>query len=408
MKIAWRNLYRQGRRTIITATAMAIGAGLTLAGIGLSDGMYVEMFDSLVTHQIGHVQVHNLEYPAQKSIYETMDEAAAIKAVDSLDSASGKAGAAPRVYGFALLSSKRKATGARLMGVDPSREINVTEVQNKLRSGDYLDHEAAGQILLGDGLADTLGVKVGDELVAVTQAADGSLGNNLYKVRGLFHTSNTMLDRGGAILHIRDLQQLLSLEGKIHEISLRAKLRSQIPVLVAATQEAFKSMGVLVRSWKDVNPILAQMMAMQDIGVWLLLVLVFSVAGLGILNTMLMAVFERTRELGVMRALGLTPLRVISLILMETGLLGLLSAAIGAVLGGLLTWYLAVVGLDLSSFTSGVDAMGMTFEPVMHAELRVDRLVLVVVFVEIVSLVSAIWPAIRAARLDPVAAMREE
>ena len=232
LKIAWRNLYRQGRRTVITATAMSVGAGLCIAATALTDGMYVDMFDSMVTQNTGHVQIHAPEYPAQKSIYETLDEAKTLATLDGLPEESHLQAAAPRTYGFALLSSKEKASGGQIRGVLPAREKQVTDLQSDLKSGVYLEDEANGGILLGDGLADTLKVKVGDEVVAVTQAADGSLGNALYTVVGTFHSGNTMLDRGGALLHIRDLQELLALPGQIHEVAARADHRKHIPALL--------------------------------------------------------------------------------------------------------------------------------------------------------------------------------
>lgn len=409
LKIAWRNLYRQGRRTLITATAMSVGAALCIAGVALTDGMFLDMFDSLVTQQIGHVQIHNPEYPAQKSLYETMNQEEVLTTLDALGPEAKQAGAAPRAYGFSLLASKDKASGAQLRGILPDREKEVSGVHQEMLEGAYLPSKPEGGLLMGDGLAKTLKVGLGDEIVAVTQAADGSMGNELYTITGIYHTGNTLLDRGGALVHLEDLQSLLALEGRIHEVALQATDRDSIKALAAATRAAFPDDETLVREWKEISPLMSQMLAMQDASVWILLVLVFSVAGLGILNTMLMAVFERTREIGVMRALGMKPVSVITLVLLETSLLGFLSAVIGAVGGALMTWHLVVNGLDLSSFMSeGVTAMGMTFETLMYGDFRADRLVLVSAFVMGVSLVSAIWPAFRAARLDPVVAMRED
>jgi ABC-type lipoprotein release transport system permease subunit len=204
------------------------------------------------------------------------------------------------------------------------------------------------------------------------------------------------------------VQALLALEGRIHEVALRATRREAIDTLARTLRAALPEDEALVRTWREVNPMAAQMLATQDAGVWLLLILVFAVAGLGILNTMLMAVFERTRELGVMRALGMSPGKVVWLVLLETTLMGVLSAAIGGAGGLVLAWLLQTRGLDLSSFTQGVSAMGMTFDPVLHGQLRLDRVGLVAGFVVGVSLVSSLWPALRAARLDPVVAMRED
>ena len=405
LRIAWRNIGRQSRRSLITAGAMAVGVAMSMAMVALFDGMFAKMFVTLVQTQMGHVQVHNPAWPKQHSLHATMDEQ---RVMDQLAGVRGSAGVAPRAYGFALLGGKQTSTGVRLAGVDPDREAKVTLVHDHMVAGHYLREGETHDLILGSDLAENLKVKVGSEVVAVTQAADGSLGNDLYHVVGIYRTGSAMLDRGTAFMTLPDLQSLLVLPGKIHEVALLATDRRAVPALARRVKQSLAGDHLLVRTWDQIDPTAAQMVQMQNGMAWILLFIVFAVAAFGVLNTMLMSVFERTKELGVLKALGLTPWRMVWMVIFEAALLGLVAGAVGVGLGLGLDAALVHWGLDLSAFTQGFSWAGVNFDPVMRAVILPSRIVWIVVFLFVVAILSALWPAARAARLDPVQAMREE
>ncbi len=412
IRIAWRNIWRQKRRTVITVGAMATGVAFSLAMIALSDGMYMMAFDLMVSENLGHVQLHHADFPKQRAIYDTIDDGEAL--VAELEALPEVEHAAGRVFGFALLGTEDtperpgKSAGAQLVGVDPTREAALTKIGGKVQDGRYLAADPAHEIVLGVGLAETLQAAVGDEIVAVTQAADGSMGNDLYTVVGIFKTGSVIQDRAGAFLHAADVQELLVLYGRIHEVALLAEQREDIGAMKGAVGTAVGDRGLLVRSWDQINPSIAQMLGFQDVGNGIILILVFSVAALGILNTMLMSVFERTKELGVIRALGLRPLQMVSLVMWETFALAGCAAVAGLVLGLGMDAYLVLHGLDLSSFFGDYSFAGASFPPIMMGEVRAEGVVQTVFGLFFVSFIAAIWPAIRAARLAPVDAMRQE
>lgn len=404
-KIAWRNIWRNRRRSLITAFAMGLGVSMCMASTALIDGMYLKMFSSMVEPELGHIQIHHPDFPRTRSLYDTLEEGEAT--LTTADATPGVIGAAPRVKGYALIAADEKAMGATLTGVDPTREAKVTIVHDKLTQGRYLSEDAAQEIILGSGLAKDLKAKIGAEIVAITQAADGSTGNELYTVVGIFETGLSALDRRGVFLHIEDLQSLLALGSGIHEVAIMTPSRETIPKVKAALDDALKGENLLIRTWGEVNPAAAQMIAMQDVSFGIFMVIIFGVAGLGILNTMLMSVFERTRELGVMNALGLTPRQVITLILWETLFLAGLALALGGAVGGGMQAYLIFHGWDLSAYMDGFDAFGVNIDPVLRGAFRADRIIDLGLSLFFISIVAAIWPAIRAARLEPVSAMRE-
>lgn len=418
LAMAWRNLWRHGRRTLITAAAMGVSLAFVMATMALVDGMYRKMAEVMVDEATGHVQVAHPDYATKRTMYDTVPNARARMA--SIQDLQGMRASAPRLYGFALLGGETETAGVQLVGVMPERELTITPMDERVDQGSWLAPDASGQIVLGAGLADTLEVGVGDSVVAVTQASDGSLGNELYDIVGVVVSGSSTLDRSGAWLNLADLQALLVLPDQVHEITVLTESldsRAGDPLILDAAAAVQVAIGasddpdapLAVRPWWEVNPAVATMLASSDASAWITLFIVFFVAGLGILNTMLMSVFERTKELGVMKALGTRPGKIVQLVLWESVLLGVLSTIAGLVLGGLLDWLLVEYGLDMTvGDGERLSSMGVLFDPTIFGVVRADRIVGTVLSLLLVAVFAALWPALRAARLQPVAAMRDD
>jgi ABC-type lipoprotein release transport system permease subunit len=404
LTLAWRNLWRHKRRTFITAFAMAVGVGLCMGYLALADGMFDTMFERMVTVQSGHAQIHHPEYPKKHALFSTIEEPDKLE--KELRAIKGVVATSSRVYGYGLLGVGDEATGGQLMGVHPGDEDQMRQLKARVVEGRYLSDEPNKEILLGFKLAETLKAKLGAEVVAVTQAADGSMGNELYKIVGIVKTGASVIDRGGALIHRADAQELLALEGQAHEIAVIAKDKLAIDDMYGPLQTSLEGRdNLLLRKWGEINPMALQMMSMQDAMYVILALIILGIAGMGVLNTMLMSVFERTKELGVLIALGLKPRQVLGLIITETFLLSLMAVAFGGAMGAALDLYLVVVGMP---FGSGIEMMGMIWDPVIYATVRPAPIIVTIVCVVVISLLAALWPAARAARLQPVIAMREE
>lgn len=407
--IAWRNLWRHRRRTLITASAMAVGVALCMSMIAWSDGMYGTMRRVMVDEALGHVQVHNQAWPNSQEMFDTLPQAAErLAAVQVLPTARA---ASARLYGFGLVGGETGSSGGRLAGVLPAAESQMNRNHDSLKDGRWLPEQGgSNQVVLGFGLAEKLDLGVGGELVVMTQAADGSMGNDLYEVVGIASTADSAMDSLGVWMHLHDLQTLLLLEDQAHEITVLGTDPEAIVPLQAAVQDAIADDEASVRTWWEVSPTAQEMMGMQDVGAVIMLSVVFSVAALGVLNTMLMSVFERTRELGVMGALGVKPWQLIVIVVFESTFLSLIACVLGGALGGLLDWYLIAVGIDFSASVgeAGIESMGVRFDPIMKGAFRLGPVIATLGSVILVGIVSSLWPAIRAARLDPVNAMRQD
>ncbi|MDF1536273.1 MAG: ABC transporter permease [bacterium] len=400
VRMAWRNLWRNPRRTLITLFSMIFGLTMMIVGYALMDGMLDQMVHYATLLGTGHVQIHHPEYLEDHSLYDTMPSTP-----EAIAAASGFGEAAPRIFATALVSSGKQSAGGQLWGIDPARESNVTELHKHLSEGRWLEPEAREQVVLGKNIARTLSVRPGDEIIVLTQAADGSLGNAIFTVSGVFKSIGEAVDRGGVFMHINDLATLLVLDGKIHEIAVRLDEPDNLDLARAGIQEHLDPEQYKVEDWKQLLPELSEYLRLSSSSMGIMLLVIFAVAGLGIVNTQLMALFERTREIGIMRALGMGPFPVAALLLIETIFLALMAAAAGGVTGSLWSLHLEKNGWDISWMGGSFDFVGVAFDPHMYATLTLEAVFQSVAIMFIVVLVVILYPLFRATRISPVDAI---
>lgn len=400
--MAWRNLWRNPKRTVITLFSMVFGLTMMIVGYTLSDGMLNQMVRYATLLGTGHIQVHHPDYLEDHSIYDTMDDPGAVLGTVA---STGLGPASPRVFATALVSSGQQSAGGQLWGIDPSLEEKVTELHLHLESGTWLAPGAAHQVVLGRNLARTLSVGPGDEVVVLTQAADGSLGNDLYTVSGVLKSIGEALDRGGVVMHLRDLSELLVLDGQIHEVAVRLHEPGGLDEAVRILKGKLDPDRYAVEGWKELFPELAQYLRLSSGSMTIVLAIIFAVASLGIVNTQLMSLFERTREVGVMRALGMGPLSIVGLILLETLFLTLMAAFIGGAAGSLWSLRLEQVGWDISWMGGSFAFVGVAFDPHMYATLTPTAVLHSIAVMIAVVLMASVYPFFRAARILPVDAI---
>ncbi len=403
VRIAWRNLWRHRRRTLITASGMAIAMGLVISMSSMQDGMFDMMADIMVRQQLGHAQANHPDWPGREQMYDTVPG----ELVDRFAGLPEVTGASGRMFTFGLAASDTTSVGARYVGIDPVADLAITDRSQNVVTGEYLSPEAAGEVVIGDAMAKELELKLGEELIFLGQAADGSMANELLKVVGTYSTGLDQMDKTGAYLHVADLQRILALEDQVHQILVVGEDMNESAAITAAVAGAAGE-GVQVRSWEEADPTMAQMMGMRDVSLFFMLFIIFSVAGLAILNTNLMTVFERTRELGVLRAIGMTRTKMMSLVILESILLTAVATAIGLALGAVGVWLLVEYGFPYETAEGkGFSWQGVTFPTRFYGAVRPFPFVVTTIFVFMVSIAAAIWPAARAALLRPVQAMRE-
>ncbi len=381
-RVAWRNLWRNWKRTAITFTAVSFSTAALVASYALMVGWTAVMEKSVTDLSVGEVQVHHREYRAERSLYDTITEPQAIL------EAAAAAGipASARSFGYGLLSSGAKSAGAQFWGVRPEAERGVSDLAANLLEGAFLPDSPGRTVVLGRKLARTLGAAVGSELVVVVQAADGSLGNELYSVAGILKGVGEGLDRSLALIHRSDFEELFVFPGKIHQIALNSRGETDPDLAAAAILPAAGANEVL--TWRQLMPTLSQMFDSMIASV-----LIF------------MATYERIPEFGLVKAIGASPWRILREISAEALVLGLIGSLAGGVAGVLISLRFQHHPLDLAMFVDQLDFMGIAVSSKVPFALTPACVWGPVLAMWLISVLAALWPAVRAARMKPVEAL---
>ncbi len=403
LRIAWRNLLRNNRRTAITVAAVLFNTAVLIASDALFAGFARQTIHNATEMVVGEVEIHAAGYRAERSMYQAVSDPDALLARARAHGIP----AAPRTFGVGLLSAGAKSAGASFWGVDPAAERATFDLPRHLAAGRFLSDAPAAEVVLGRKLARSLEASVGSELVAVVQAADGSLGNELYEVVGILQTVGDDIDRGAVFMHREELDRLFVAGGRVHEIALDSRGRLSPEALVALYAD-LPARGMEIVTWRQLLPAISDMQNLSGATMFLFGLVFLLAAGLGVLNTMLMATHDRVREYGLVKALGAGRLRIFRDVLVEAALLSLVANALGVALGVAGAVWMQRVGIDLSALGGGdITFSGIAFDPVWRGYLRPQAVVDAVVATTAACLLASLYPAIKVARLDPVEAMNQ-
>jgi ABC-type lipoprotein release transport system permease subunit len=404
LRIAWRNLWRNRRRTGLAVAAIGLSVALVLAYYAVLRGYADWILETLTGPMLGHVQIHAPEWRKDRAMDRTILDVSSI--LDGLRSDPEVASATARIYAPALAALAEEGFAVVVLGVDWLAEAQG----NRLLSGASTPR-GPGRGLMGKPLAEMMGVKEGDEIALVGQGADGSLANELVRVEGLVQTSVDFVNRQGILLEIGEAQTLFAMPDEAHEVMVYARDPAGAKLLASRLQALPSLAGTEVLDWQTIAPEMLSLIEIIEVAGVFALVLVFVAAAAGVANTMLMATFERTHELGMLLALGASPGRIVRMILAESVALGLVGATAGGALGILVVALTHESGLDFAALTGGgpseLSFAGLTWSLRFYPTLApwdVGRTILAVV---VTSLIASAWPAFRAARLEPARALRE-
>ena len=420
LKLGLRNLLRNRWRSGLTLAAVAVAVGLMVWTLAFYEGWLTQMVRAITAVETTQAQIHTAEYVRNPRVYRTFEFGP--DRLRAAASAPGVVAVSPRVQLNGLLGNEQRSQVAQFHGVDPRLEGAATPVTDGMSAGRWLapeppEYPAPREAVLGSGIASQLRAEPGDELVVFLEAADGSLGNELLRVVGIVRTGNTQVDRTSVYMHIDDARYLAALgPDDVHEVAVRASDLDQAgPVADGVADALGITYGmppdsvdvaedlVVIRPWQEIAPDMNAMIQLFRQSYWIMYLMIYLVAAVGILNTQRMSALERRREFGVMMAIGMRPRRMFRTLVAETVVLGLVGSVIGAVLGGLLAWYHTSAGLDMTLLTdqASFSYMGVAFSDRMYSDLAAGHLVQPILVMLLVALISGLVPAFRAARIDP-------
>jgi putative ABC transport system permease protein len=397
--MAWRNVFRNRRRSFVTVSAMALALLVMILYSGLIEGYLEGMERNVLDLEVGDLQIFAPEYRRDPSIYTRIDDPDAL--LDRLDEAGLDASA--RLLAFGLVAADEASSGASFRGVDVPRDERISGVSNQLDRGRWLDPSQPKGVVIGRRLARTLDIDIGGELLAITQSADGSMAYELFEVRGVLLGISDAIDRSGIFMTQASFRELISLPDGAHQIIVRRPKDLDLDGLLQRVEGL--ALGLEVKTWRQLMPTIASMLDAGRGAMVMMGIIVYLAIAILILNAMLMAVFERIRELGVLKALGFGPLSLLGLILIESGVQTAFAIAIGLVLGIPGIYYLAHVGIDMGML-AGTSIMGIAMDPIWRAAIHPRVFTTPVVMLVVIVLLAVLYPAAKAALIQPVEAMR--
>jgi len=400
LKMAFRNVFRQKRRTIFTGLSIIGGFALSVIFIGWSDGSYDAIIDQFTRTRLGHIQIHERTYLDRPTLYKSIADVPKVGAV--LDRTKGVEAWTPRVYSAGLAGAGDKSAGVQILGVDPDREVRTTRFDRKLVEGRVFSGPAAREAILGRALAEILQAKLGDAIVLLSQAADGSIAEDEFRLVGVVSSGDEFTDRTAYYLPLAVAQDYLVLDGKVHEIAIVVSRLSRVQALSRTIALELHDPGLSVDPWQVFAKSFYEAMKADQAGMWIELLVMIAIVAIGILNTVLMSVLERRREYGVLKAVGTRPGRIVRLVVLEVLILSVLSMILGAGLGLGANAFLARHGIR---FGQGVTYGGMVFDT-LRSEINLRSFIIPAVTVLVAALLVGLFPALKASRTDPARAMR--
>jgi ABC-type lipoprotein release transport system permease subunit len=400
--IAWRNIWRNRTRSLVIIGAVALGLWGGIFIMALSIGMSEQRKNDVITSQISHIQLHHLKFKEDRDIKFTIQNG--LNDLQQIRQMPNVKAATARGLVMGMASSPSGASGVMIAGILPEYENVLTGLKSKLIEGEFLNDKQKHPIIIGRKLAEKLKLKLRSKLVLTSQDTANNTVAGAFRVVGIYKTYSSKYDEMNIFINLDGLKEMLGMqETPVHEIALLCNDASEVPGVQAELINMFP--GLLVENWKQISPELQYLDEMMDYFLYIFIGIILFALAFGLVNTMLMAVLERIRELGMLMAIGMNKWSVFRMILLETVFLSVVGGIAGLVLGWVSVTLSGMTGINLSFVQKGLEEFGMgaTIYPMMG----MDKYPVIAIMVVIFAILSAIYPAIKALKLKPVEAIRK-
>lgn len=401
LSLAWRNVWRNKTRSFIIMISVAIGLFAGILVLGIYKGMMQARVRTVIDTEVAHLQIH---HPAFKDDYvpgfvidnslveQTLRKKAYVKAF------------AVRTVTQGMLSTPTASAGVQIYGVSMASEEAVSRLGNKIHEGDSLIKNKRSSVLIGEKLADKMKLKVGSKLVLTFTDIESNIVSGAFRITGIYKTNNTPLDERNVYVNRAALDYYLGIENSSHEVAV---ILLHDDLIETAKNDLVKEFpDYRIEIWKENSPETDLMVSTIDQYTGIIIMIIMIALAFGIINTMLMSVLERTREIGMLTALGMNRARVFLLILTETVFLTTVGVPVGLVASWFTINLLGNSGIDISSF-SGAAMSGFGFSSMIYPEFPIESLQMVMTIVIGTALVSSIFPSMKAIKLQPADALRQ-
>ncbi len=425
--IAWKNIWRSKVRSLVVMIAVTLGLFAGIFSAALMNGMMQQRIDAAISNEISSIQLHNPKYlensEIQFSIKNADDLVAKIEKMPDVKAVS------KRIKLSAMAKTARTGTGVTIYGIDPDQEKRVTEIYSKIcdsaslvdnrhfsdparidrylkdSCGTYFENAKRNPIVIGERLAKKLKVKIRSKIVISLQRVDGTPTEGAFRVIGIYKTNNTMFDEMNIFVRAVDLENLTSLDSTTaHEIAILLNDDEKTNEIKSTLQTEYPKLDVM--TWREIQPDLGMMTEYMNYMLYIFIIIILLALGFGIVNTMLMVVLERIKELGMLMAVGMNRSRVFRMIMLETIFLSITGAILGMIISSLVINHFATAGIDLTAWAGGLEAIG--YNAVLYPSINMTFYIGVTVLVILTGILASIYPAIKALGFNPAEAVRSE
>jgi ABC-type lipoprotein release transport system permease subunit len=397
-KMAFRDLGRNRRRSFFSALAVGLGLALLLLIAGFLNGEMGGAIDTAVRLQSGHLQVRAKSYDEAKTSLKWQDLIENPEQIATQISALAAVKVAtPRLYASGFVTKGDESSGVKVIGIEPQSAANEPY---KITSGSFLAADDREGLLIGQTLADKLGLKTGDQVNLSVNTSNGDVVEQLFLIRGIFSTNTGAFDGFTVFLPLAKAQAMTHTENHASTIFVLLKDSAQTDAVVAAIQ----SPGYQVLGWQNMNEMFVQWETMANSYLSLIYMIVLAITASVIINTLIMSVYERTREIGILSAIGMKSRRIMAMFLAETSMLAVGGVIIGLILGGLAVAYFSNYGFSIAK----MGITGMLVSNTIYANLTLNDTITLSIVTFIVTILAGLYPAVMASRMEPVEALRAE
>lgn len=403
LKLAWRNMWRNWRRTTIALVAIVLGVILLLFMDGMIKGSDQAIFGNAVRLYGGNLQVHAIGFRERANRLPMLPLADADAVVQAARAQPQVIAAAKRINTAGIVINRGNSLPVEITAIEPAIEAPISLQAENVSQGRFLLPDDGDAIFIGKGLADRLQVTVGENVTLLGRSKNESMRQHNFTVVGIYDLHMPDAEKGTVFIPLADAQTLYNLRGQATEAAISLKQIGTEGEVLAALKAQLP--GYEVDSWQTLKGDLRETLDTKFAFTSFFGIVVIFIASIGILNLMLMAVFERTREMGVLAALGLKGRQVMGLFLLEGSLIGVVGAVVGCGLGFALIAVMGSVGLDFSKFTSGLGDLGALMGNKLYPSITLAALFSRAVLVVVITAIASIYPAWQASRKEPAQAL---
>lgn len=403
VSISWRNIWRNKVRSLVIIVSIALGIFAGVFSAAFFKGMADQRIQKVINTELSYIQIHKKGFKQTSDFNNFIPQASEL--LTEISSNPLVSGASKRMIIQSMIASAETASGVLISGINPEEEAKVTNIHKKLIEGSYFEDINRNPVLIGKKLAEKLNIKLRSKVVITLQDMDNNITSGAFRVVGIFSTENNMFDESHVFVRFDDMQALTNFPlAAAHEIAINIHDNESLLPVLNRVKELAPDLEVM--TWQELSPEMNYLTEAMDMYMYIFIIIILLALLFGIINTMLMVVMERTKEIGMLMAIGMNKLRVFSMIVFESILLSLTGGVVGIILGSVVSKLGETHPIDLSMWAEGYQQLG--YDAYVYTSLDFPMVINITIMVIITGVIAAIYPAYKALKNDPADALRIE